>query len=357
MMYLMEAMFDIAYLGLVIGLGLRLLLERSKDAKKYGLTALILGLGDAFHLIPRVVSNLSFNGFEKYVAFLSWGEFVTSITMTLFYILFYQYYRTISKDNNRTKALLIYGLAIVRTALVLLPQNLWGTKGDYLFGVLRNIPFAVMGYLLIIWSWEHREKEGLKGASVLIAASFIFYLPVVLGARFVSILGLFMIPKTVAYVLLVVLGYRHFIKDFRAENLLKSSVVFLVLGLFGGVFYREFVKLFDWECYTALSVVHVHTLVLGFLAFACLYALMQNEGESLARLKTPFIIYVTGLAWTVVSFFVRGIYDITAEGVKLFSDAALSGLAGLGHILLGIGMVLIMLRVLKIKTSKSEAAA
>lgn len=76
MMHLMEPFFDIAYLGIVLSMGFRLLMEDEKDAKSFGLMAVLLGLGDGFHLIPRVMSHLSPNGFSRYLALLSWGELI-----------------------------------------------------------------------------------------------------------------------------------------------------------------------------------------------------------------------------------------------------------------------------------------
>lgn len=124
MKFLMESPFDTVYLGLILALGLRLILENNKQGKSFGFMAIILGLGDAFHLVPRIISNLTINGFDKYVTLLSWGEFVTSVTMTLFYILFYYYYRNLSGDKYKKKAIWIYFLAAVRFIMILLPQNL-----------------------------------------------------------------------------------------------------------------------------------------------------------------------------------------------------------------------------------------
>ena len=83
MMAIIESLFDVAYLSLVIGLGIRLLLEKNKGAKLFGIMAILLGGGDAFHLIPRVIAHLSPLGFEGHYFALSWGQFVTSITMTI----------------------------------------------------------------------------------------------------------------------------------------------------------------------------------------------------------------------------------------------------------------------------------
>lgn len=347
MFRLMEAFFDIAYLGLVIALGLRLLLEDQKSAKLFGLTALILGLGDAFHLIPRVISQLSLGGFAAHTALLSWGEFVTSITMSIFYLLFYFYYRGLSGDRDKRKASSVYALVLIRILLILLPQNGWGTEGSYLFGLIRNIPFALLGLLLILWTGRQRSVPGLKHTSLLIAASFLFYLPVVVGARFIPLLGILMIPKTIAYVLLVAVGYRHFIGGFSPLHILKLSVTFLFMGLAGGVFFREFTKLYHWNEKSRLAFIHPHLLVLGFLFLLLLYLILRQREESLLHFQKPLLLYVTGLAWTVTALMIRGIYEILSWEGWLFPDAALSGMAGIGHILLGAGLILIMLRTIK----------
>lgn len=345
MMNFFEPLFDIIYLGLVIFLGIRLLLEDNKSARRFGLMAVILGVGDAFHLLPRIVSNLMENGFEKNVFYLSYGELITSITMTLFYVLFYYYYREISKDEDNKKRNLIFILAVIRVVLTLLPQNQWGTKGSYTFGIIRNIPFAIIGLLLIIWTYKFKEKDGLKNTSLLITLSFLFYLPVVLGARFIPVLGAFMIPKTIAYVFLVLVGYRYFIKDLSKIHLLKMGITFLIMGLIGGVFYREFTKIFKYTAKTPLSVVHVHLIVLGFLFLTILYLIVRSWDSDLNSIKKIYGHYLLGLTMTVATFMLRGIYTITSEGVKLFKDAMLSGVAGLGHLILGVSLVMLMIRV------------
>lgn len=180
-MAIFESMFDIAYLCIVITLGIRLLPINNKEAKLFGIMAILLGTGDAFHLLPRVISHLSPEGFEAHGAALSWGKFVTGITMTLFYVLFYYYYRSRSGDTDNKKRNAVYFLALIRIALMLLPQNEWGkTPENYLFGIYRNIPFAILGGFLIYWSLKEKSKPGMKHMGLLVFLSFLFYLPVVL---------------------------------------------------------------------------------------------------------------------------------------------------------------------------------
>ena len=162
-MKLVESIFDISYLVLVISLGLRLIFEDNRQAKLFAIMAMILGIGDSFHLIPRVISHLSPGGLEANVSALSWGKFVTSITMTIFYILYYYFYRNQSKDYDNKKKFLVYILATIRILLTLMPQNNWGSANEsYAWGIYRNIPFLILGIFLIIWSYREKEKPGLK---------------------------------------------------------------------------------------------------------------------------------------------------------------------------------------------------
>lgn len=47
------------------------------------------------------------------------------------------------------------------------------------------------------------------------------------------------------------------------KRLMNVSIVYGVLGLIGGVFYREFSKLNGFTDFTTFSVVHTHYLILG----------------------------------------------------------------------------------------------
>lgn len=349
-MALFESIFDISYLILVIGLGIRMLLLEEKGARLFGLMGVLLGAGDAFHLIPRVVSHLSEGGFAANALALSWGEFVTSITMTVFYLLYYFYYRMQTGKGTAAKNIAVYTLVGLRIALTLLPQNGWGTMpGNYTFAILRNIPFAVLGMLLIIWSWRDRETDGLRHMGMLIFFSFIFYAPVVLWARFIPVVGALMIPKTVAYLLLVVAGFRYYIREFRLASILELSFASLVLGLAGGVFYREFTRMYGFAGPTYLGKVHVHTLVLGFISLLLLYGIIrlsQNE-DFVQRIRRPVYIWVSGLFLSIVMMLIHGMAEVLGSYYGAFPEAAISGIAGLGHMLLAAGLVMAMLELIR----------
>lgn len=340
-MAIVESLFDVTYLSLVIGLGIRLLLEKSKDAKLFGLMAILLGAGDAFHLLPRIVSHLNPKGFEGHSFALSWGQFITSITMTIFYVLYYYFYRRQSGDADNKKKIVIYALALIRVALVLMPMNNWGTaEGNYIFGIYRNIPFAIMGVLLIFWSYKERKKDGLQNMWILILLSFLFYVPVVLWSSIYPAVGAFMMPKTAVYLMIVVLGYKYFINKFARINLLGLAFTNLIMGLVGGVFYREFTKFYKFTNTTHLGKIHVHVLVLGFACMLILYLLTSKMSEEqMKQLKRPIYIMEAGIVFTIVNMFVIGVYEVVGMGAKTINMSAINGISGLGHITLAIGLV------------------
>lgn len=213
MQAIMETLFDAVYLTTVITLGI-LMIAKSKGNKQYllfGIMAVVLGFGDSFHLVPRAVA-LCTTGLENYVVPLGIGKFITSITMTFFYILLYYVWRI--RYNVQGKAWLtvsFYLLAAARIVLCLFPQNAWTSADAPLsWGIYRNIPFALIGLLIIVLFYQSAKKANDKSFRFMwltIVLSFGFYIPVVLWADVNPLIGMLMIPKTCAYVWTVLIGY------------------------------------------------------------------------------------------------------------------------------------------------------
>lgn len=69
MQAIMETLFDILYLTTVITIGITMIFKgrKSKQYLLFGIMAVILGTGDAFHLIPRAYA-LSTIGLENFTA-------------------------------------------------------------------------------------------------------------------------------------------------------------------------------------------------------------------------------------------------------------------------------------------------
>lgn len=209
-----ESAFDILYLLFAVGCGIAMLGKaKSRAGRRMGAAALILGLGDAFHLVPRV---LNYFIAADFTAALGIGKLVTSITMTAFYVLlYYVWLDFFGKPEDRRATVAVWALALVRVALCLFPQNLWLENGsDMLWGVLRNVPFVALGALIVALYYRERgASHRLRHIWLYTVLSFLFYIPVAVAAGIAPMLGMLMLPKTVCYVLMICAFYGAAVRD------------------------------------------------------------------------------------------------------------------------------------------------
>ncbi|MHC5375006.1 hypothetical protein ACYSNU_14530 [Enterococcus sp. LJL120] len=152
-------------------------------------------------------------GLEANAAALGIGKFITSITMTIFYLILYYIWREYFAIKGRNGLTIsMWALTIIRIALCLLPQNAWlDYQQPLLFGILRNIPFAVMGIIVIVIFAKEVKKDNdkiFRFMPLAVTLSFGFYVPVVLFSSSLPLLGMLMIPKTLAYVWVVLMGWQ-----------------------------------------------------------------------------------------------------------------------------------------------------
>lgn len=214
MQAIVETLFDAVYLISVITIGI-LMIRGSKGRSQYrlfGVMAVVLGAGDSFHLVPRGLA-LCTTGLENYTVPLGLGKWITSITMTIFYVILYYVWRQryqIKGRNGITAA--VYILAGLRIILCMMPQNEWlSTSAPLSWGIWRNIPFALLGLLIIVLFYRsagERNDRAFRWMWLTIVLSFGFYIPVVLWADAMPMVGMLMIPKTCAYVWTVLIGYQ-----------------------------------------------------------------------------------------------------------------------------------------------------
>ncbi len=213
MQAIFETVFDIVYLSTVIFLGIQMI--KGSNGKRqyllYGVMAVILGFGDAFHLVPRSIA-LCTTGLENYTSALGIGKLITSITMTLFYVLLYYVWRERYKIEGKTElTAAVWVLALSRAILCFMPQNEWLSATPPLsWGIYRNIPFALLGLLIVVIFYQtakQKNDHSFKYLWLTIVLSFGFYIPVVLFADSMPIVGALMVPKTCAYVWTVLIGY------------------------------------------------------------------------------------------------------------------------------------------------------
>lgn len=224
MQVIIEPIFDILYLCTVLFLGVRMLCSaRQTEHRLFGLAAVVLGCGDAFHLLPRVYALLS-GGLGTQTTALGIGKCITSISMTIFYVLLFQIW-CLRYQANRSKILTcsVFLLAGGRIVLCLLPQNEWtSANAPLLPALLRNLPFTLLGLLiLLLFLFQGRLTDDYvyRWLWLAVALSFACYLPVVLFSGRYPTVGILMIPKTLCYVWIVFMGRR----DMRSSEQKKRE--------------------------------------------------------------------------------------------------------------------------------------
>ncbi len=209
---IMESVFSVAYLVVIILLGIWFMRNHrgNKQYKLFGIATLILGFGDAFHLVPRIAANIT-GSTEDFTAALNIGTLITSATMTVFYVILYQIWRMrYEVAGKRGLTASVYVLAFARILLCLLPQNEWlSANPSYLWGIYRNIPFLLLGIVIIAIYYSKAKQHNDRSFRffwLAVLLSFAFYIPVVLFADTLPIIGILMLPKTCMYVWAVRMG-------------------------------------------------------------------------------------------------------------------------------------------------------
>ena len=129
------------------------------------------------------------------------------------------------------------------------------------------------------------------------------------------------------------------------KRYINAALLYAILAMAGGVFYREFTKFNGFTARTPLSVVHTHYFLLGLVFFLLLVVMEKNLSFTEAKTGRVLMIYHIGLNLTAVMLAVRGVTQVLGLTLSSGMDAAISGMAGIGHILLGVSLVLLLLQI------------
>lgn len=223
-----EMLFDLAYFITALTVGI-ILAKNGKSIylKLFGIMAIVLALGDSFHLVPRVYSLFTNTMAENAFA-LGLGQMITSVTMTVFYVILYFIWELRAGKKNLPLRTSIFALAIARIVICFLPQNNWFVADAPVeWGIYRNIPFAIIGIIIIVlcfiqWK-QHNDKDYFQMA-IAVILSFAFYIPVVLLANTIPMIGMLMIPKTLAYVWVVMIGFKEYRQECKKTAIEPPSI-------------------------------------------------------------------------------------------------------------------------------------
>ena len=129
------------------------------------------------------------------------------------------------------------------------------------------------------------------------------------------------------------------------KRYINAALLYAILAMAGGVFYREFTKFNGFTGKTTLSVVHTHYFLLGMVLFLLLLLLEKSFSFTGPKTGLVLAVYHVGLNLAALMLVVRGVAQVLSPGLSSGMSAAISGLAGIGHILLGVSLVILLVQI------------
>jgi hypothetical protein len=219
---LMELGFNIIYLAFIwffvvlMTLNISKVLQKDRNvARRFLLAMFLLATGDTGHVGFRVLAYLT-GGLEENAPLVGLGLLSTAITITFFYMILLDIWRVRFKASTSISYYSIQFIGLLRLIIMLFPQNQWDQvipPADW--GLIRNIPLTILGLIVAILMLKDGFKENdarFKNFGYSIVVSFAFYIPVILLVREIPIIGMLMIPKTVAYMVMAWLAYKYYFR-------------------------------------------------------------------------------------------------------------------------------------------------
>lgn len=222
---LFETIFDVSYLlviwALVILMTVKMTKVREQDlptAKWIRLAFILLAAGDTGHVGFRVVAQ-ALGLMEKPILvfgepmnLIGIGMMTTAFTVTMFYMAFVFVWQARNHENSNWLTTLLLTLGIVRIIFMALPANQWGdVVPPQPISLYRNLFLILQGTGLLVLLFRSAVCKGDRlflAIAWMIVFSFVFYLPVILFAQKIPMIGMLMIPKTVAYLAVAFIAYK-----------------------------------------------------------------------------------------------------------------------------------------------------
>ena len=220
----MEIGFNILYLiTICIMLILMLRAQPNVPAKDKPVTKLfiwafgLLALGDTGHVGFRVwayaLGDLSstISVFNRELGLVGLGALATAYTVTIFYMLVLMIWQRRYNKPYGWFGALLWAAAVFRLVIMLFPANEWNnTVPPQTWSLIRNVPLIIQGlgvaFLILRDSIKAHDKP-FTWVGVMILVSYAFYLPVILLVQRMPLIGMLMIPKTLAYVAIAFIAY------------------------------------------------------------------------------------------------------------------------------------------------------
>ncbi len=226
---IMEIVFNIAYLITIWTLVAKMIRRKRNVPVSDGPVAqrlltgfFLLALGDTGHVGFRVWayalgglnSKVTIGGLT--IPLVGIGALCTAYTVTVLYMLIVDAWRIRFKKKAGLLYFLIQAVAAARLIIMLFPQNQWSAVvPPFAWSMYRNMPLTFVGISIAVLMLFEANKAGdktFKSFAMYIFASYLFYLPVILFVDVAPMVGMLMIPKTIAYILMAIASYKSFFK-------------------------------------------------------------------------------------------------------------------------------------------------
>jgi len=141
------------------------------------------------------------------------------------------------------------------------------------------------------------------------------------------------------------------------KKYLNIALIYAIAAMAGGVFFREFTKWNGFDGATALGKVHVHLFLLGMVVFLIVALFASRSKVADQKTFTWFMrLYNIGVPLMAVMLLVRGIPQVLGMTLSAGTSAAISGVAGLSHILIGVGLVLLIVALKQASADDEQSA-
>ena len=205
---IIKSSFYIIFLVLVLVVGIKMLINSKGNvlAMIFGLTILVLGVGEGFHILPRILEIFN-NDIGTYGPMMETGRFISSISIILVYLLLFRFwkkYYKVTDNTNMEKILLLLGVIGVILSVIFKDST------DYSLIILRNLPIILIGYFVILGYKKQAAITSDKGFKYLWLAmllSLVFTIAFELLSFNYEFLVILMMPKTLMFIWIVVMGY------------------------------------------------------------------------------------------------------------------------------------------------------
>jgi hypothetical protein len=219
-----EISFNFTYLIVVWGLVVTMILQRPTLAPENRRQASLviwafglLALGDTGHVGFRVLAysqgslESTINLFGRQVGLVGLGALATAVTVTIFYVLMLELWRVRFNKQYGWFEYLLLATAAIRLVLMALPFNDWNAVvPPQPWSIIRNLPLTVLGLgvaYLFLRDGRATQDRAIKWMGAMILVSYACYIPVILLVQQAPMVGMLMIPKTIAYVVIGFIAY------------------------------------------------------------------------------------------------------------------------------------------------------